>query len=78
MEAPLSDCFMSYPGYTLGESYPSAEMQSVYSTAPVGWGRVTVNRQKLGADLGERLQRKKSEKLEHSPFCVSTYSTVMG
>ena len=28
---------MSYPGHSLGESYPSAEVQSVYSTAPVDW-----------------------------------------
>ena len=31
-----SDCLVSYPEH-LGESYPSAEMQSVYSTAPVDW-----------------------------------------
>ena len=29
-----SVCFMSYTGHTLGESYPSAGMQSVYSAAP--------------------------------------------
>ena len=29
-----SDCLVSYPGHSLGESYPSAEKQSVYSTAP--------------------------------------------
>ena len=30
-----SDCLMSYPGHSLGGgSYPSAEKQSVYSTAP--------------------------------------------
>ena len=32
-----SDCLVSYPGHSLGESYPSAEKQSVYSTAqPTG------------------------------------------
>ena len=31
------DYFMSYPGHLLGESYPSAEMQSVYSTVPADW-----------------------------------------
>ena len=36
-EASLSDCLVSYPGYLLGESYPSAEMQSVYSTSPANW-----------------------------------------
>ena len=37
-----SDCLESYPGYSLvcvcvGGSYLSAEMQSVYSTAPADW-----------------------------------------
>ena len=29
-----SDCFVSYAGHSLGDSYPCAEKQSVYSTAP--------------------------------------------
>ena len=29
-----SDCSVSYPGHSLGESYSSVEMHSVYSTAP--------------------------------------------
>ena len=33
--ASLSDWLMLYPGYSLGDSYPSAEMQLVYSTAQV-------------------------------------------
>ena len=32
-----SDCFVSYLGHSLGGSYPSAEKQSVYSTAPANW-----------------------------------------
>ena len=32
--ASPSDCLVSYPGYSFGESYFSAEMQSVYSTFP--------------------------------------------
>ena len=28
------DCLVSYPEHSLGESYPSAQMQSVYFTAP--------------------------------------------
>ena len=32
-----SDCLVSYPGHSLGGSYPSAEVQSVYSTAPADW-----------------------------------------
>ena len=33
-ETSTSDYLESYPGHSLGESQPSAEMQSVYSTAP--------------------------------------------
>ena len=33
--ASLSDCLVSYPGYSLGESYPPVEMKLMYSTAPV-------------------------------------------
>ena len=33
-EASPSDCFVSYPGHSLGESYTSAEMQSMYSASP--------------------------------------------
>ena len=33
-----SDCLVSYLGHSsVGRSYPSAEMLSVYSTAPVEW-----------------------------------------
>ena len=39
-EASQSDCLMSYPEHSLGESYSSAEMQSVYSTAPADWASV--------------------------------------
>ena len=35
--ASLSDGLMAYPGCSLGESYPSAEIQLVYSTAPANW-----------------------------------------
>ena len=35
--ASPSDCFMSYPGHLLGESYPSAVMQLVYSAASADW-----------------------------------------
>ena len=33
-EVSTSDCLVSYTGNSLGESYPSAEKQSEYSTAP--------------------------------------------
>ena len=34
--SPL-DGLMSYPGHSLVGSYPSAEIQLVYSTAPANW-----------------------------------------
>ena len=36
-EASPSDGLMSYLGHSLGSSYPSAEMQLVYSIAPGDW-----------------------------------------
>ena len=32
-----SDCLVSYAGHSLGESYLSAKMQLVYSTALINW-----------------------------------------
>ena len=32
--ASSSGCLVSYPGHSLEDSYPSAELQSVYSTTP--------------------------------------------
>ncbi len=40
--ASPSDCLMSYAGHSLGEFYPSAEMQSVYSSAPTNWPRCLI------------------------------------
>ena len=37
--ASPSDCLVSYPKHSLGESYPSAEIQSVYSAAPANWAK---------------------------------------
>ena len=34
--SPL-DCLVSYPKNTLGESYPSADMQSVYAVGLADW-----------------------------------------
>ena len=35
--ASPSDCLISYLGHLFGKSYPTAEMQLVYSTVPVDW-----------------------------------------
>ena len=37
-----SDCLVSYAGHSLLGSYLSADVQSVYSTAPVDWARVNM------------------------------------
>ena len=34
-----SDCLVSYPGHSLGGSYTSVEVQSVYSTAQTDFAR---------------------------------------
>ena len=36
-ETSLLDCLVSYQRHSLRRSYPSAERQSVYSTAPADW-----------------------------------------
>ena len=38
-----SDCLVSYPGHSLGEFYPFAEVQLMYSTAPADWAIHRVN-----------------------------------
>ena len=37
-----SDCLFLYPGHSFGESYPSAEMQTMYSAVPANWTRMDV------------------------------------
>ena len=39
--AATPDWLVSYTGHSLRESYPSAEMQSVYSAAPADWANFT-------------------------------------
>ena len=46
-EASPSDCLVSYQGYTLGESYPSVEKQSVYSAATADWAKKSERCRKL-------------------------------
>ena len=38
--ASPADCLVSYTGHWLGEFYPSAEMQSVCSTAQIDWAGI--------------------------------------
>ena len=46
-----SDCLVSYPGHSLRGSYPSAEVQSVYFTAPADWANIKVSIGKYGNTL---------------------------
>ena len=41
---PPSDCLVLYPGLVVcvWGGYPSAEVQSVYSTTPANWGEKTI------------------------------------
>ena len=41
--ASPSDCLVSYPERSLGESYPSTEMQLVYSTTLGDWATYGIN-----------------------------------
>ena len=50
--ASPSECFLSYLGHSLGKSYPSAEMQSVYSTPTADWASILL----IQIDLIETLQ----------------------
>ena len=43
-KAQALDCLVSYSRHSLEESYSSAKMQSVYSTAPVDWAILLLNR----------------------------------
>ena len=53
-----SDCLVSYPRHSLtGGSYPSAEVRSVYSTAPANWAIYQINT----ADIYKKIKRQ-SEK----------------
>ena len=47
-----SDCLVSYAGHSLGGgSYPSAEVQSVYSTAPADWATMHLSDSSFIAQL---------------------------
>ena len=57
-----SDCLVSYLGHSLDESYPPAEVQSVYSAAPAYWARLWhwITQQVLTND--------KTNQPSHQPF----------
>ena len=54
-----SDCLVSYPGYSLGGgSFSSAEVQSVFSTAPADWAKnIWLAPPNIQVDVDDLLQR---------------------
>ena len=46
-----SDCFVSYPGHSLGVSYPSAEKQSVYSTDPANLSNLYISKNNFSCSV---------------------------
>ena len=57
-----SDCLMSYPGHSLEELYPSAEMESVYSAAPADWATKREKIKKRGVEMKKRGGEMKRER----------------
>ena len=55
--ASPSDCFGSYIGHLLGESYPSAQMQSMYSTAPANWATSWMKNSAKIEELSDKIIR---------------------
>ena len=53
-ETSPSDCLVSYLGHSSGESYPSAEMQSVYSVNEVDWARHEKEKFKMKSTLKDK------------------------
>ena len=67
-----SDCLASYPGHSLGAgSYSSAEVQSVYSTAPADW---TIHRVKRQTVLFQIIQFSISTQFRHQNNSISSNS----
>ena len=74
--ASSSDCLVSYPGHSLREFYPSAEMQSVYSTASPDWARKNweIDLQSGLSQIVKRFIKKKKKKLICNSNC--SYKTL--
>ena len=71
--ASLSHCLISYPGYSLGDSYPFAEMQSMYSTVPTSHRLVNmIICFQLSYTINIQLQKKKP-----TGFCIIWFNQVL-
>ena len=75
-----SDCLVSYPGHSLGGSYPFAEVQSAYSTGPVDWAITYKNKEicpfkDLSINKGHKVKicKRVSVFMAYQPLCIVIY-----
>ena len=70
-----SDCFVSYPGHSLREgSYPSVEVQSVYSTAPADWANFEdVNDHKTSLSIFQKSLTKTPLPIQRAMLALQQY-----
>ena len=80
-EVSPTDCLVSCTGHSLGESYSSAEMQSVYSMAPADWAiSYQVQRLRIREDLGMTVMKGYSPLLWYSelePYYQMQFSAIL-
>ena len=86
-----TDSLVSYPGRSLGESYTSTEMKSVYSTTPAGWAKLGSNILSSESDVNIRVGKAWNaidrlsttwnshlfDKIKHEFFQVVTVSMLL-
>ena len=80
--ASSPNCLVSCTGHSLRESYPPAEMQSVYSIAPVDWATKKKEKQlyeyfrrqtnELSQEKAWTCWQKKTLKREREPLVITT------
>ena len=64
-----SDCLVSYLGHSFGESYPSAEKQPMYSTAPADWANKNLGSRHNQVYRNKRkIKKRRRRKLLESNF----------
>ena len=73
-KTPALDYLVSYPGHSLGGSYPSAEVESVYSTAPVDWA---IHRVKCQTVLFQIIQFNVSTQFRHQNIYFEQFSSAL-
>ena len=76
----ISDSLVSYAGHSLGELYPSTEMNSVYFTTLADWATTTMNQSESGSNSKERYCKlARSRELDphyQMQFCIIPRATL--